>query len=107
MESQKINAIEQRLERIEALLTIAAKDALDTEEAALLLGIGKSRLSHITADRQIPHYKHNGKNWYSKAEITRWLLNPENRHASQEEIEQKAATYVALNPSRRQKRANA
>lgn len=87
--------MKEQLDRIERLVRVGAKEVLNVEEAALMLGVSKSRIYHLVSSRNIPHYK-NGKNvLFKKSEIEEWQLR--DRIPTNEEIDSKAATYVAIN----------
>lgn len=87
--------MKEQLDRIERLVRVSAKEVLNVEEVALMLGVSKSRIYHLVSSREIPHYK-NGKNvLFKKSEIEEWQLR--DRIPTNEEIDSKAATYVAIN----------
>ena len=85
--------VEERLERIERLMLISSKSVLDTAEVALLLGISESRVRHLTAARDIPHYKQGKSVYFKKSEIEQWQLAQ--RIPTNDEISSKAVTHVA------------
>ena len=87
-------SIEERLARIERLILIGTKNALNTAEAALMLGITESRVRHLVCEKSIPHYKQNGHTYFDKREVERWLLK--RRVPTAEETASEAATYIAL-----------
>lgn len=84
-----------RLARIEKLITIGSKNVFTTDEVALLLGISTSRVRHMVCDREIPHYRRGNKVYFKKSEIEDWQLSQ--RIPTNEEINKKASTHVALN----------
>lgn len=88
-------SIEERLERIEALLSIGVKEVLNVREAAAMLGISADRVRRLVAERVLPHYR-NGTDriTFLRSELTSWCLAT--RIPTQEETESMAATYVAL-----------
>lgn len=88
---------EERLERIERLLIISAKEALTVAEVALFMGVSESRVRHLTCERAMPYYKQGTKTFFKKSEIEKWMLSDRVDTAS--ESEEKAATYVQLNKS--------
>jgi excisionase family DNA binding protein len=88
-----IKLLTARLDRIEQLTLIGAKNTLDLEEAALYTGYSKGQLYRLTSGRQIPHYKQSRKLYFSKTELDRWMQ--ENRIATNSEIDSMASTYVA------------
>lgn len=87
--------IEERLERIERMVAIGFKKVLNVTDVALLLGISESRVRHMAADKELPHYKPNGRLYFNKEEIEAYLLR--NRRPSKEEIDSIASTRLALN----------
>jgi excisionase family DNA binding protein len=90
--------IEQRLERIEKLTTLAAKDALTMDDAAAYTGLSKSYLYRLVCKKQIPYYKSKGgkQTYFDKTELCNWLLN--HRVPTAEETQQAAIAYVVNNP---------
>lgn len=90
------NDIITRLDRIERLAQLGAKNVLDVEEASMLTGFTTGHLYRLTCSRQIPHYKKNRKLYFKKDELENWML--ERKVMSDDEIDRMAATYVALNP---------
>lgn len=94
---ERLELIEQRLDRMEQLLLIAAKNVLNVEETSLLLGVSPDRLRHLAAHRRIAVHKQGNRLYFSKADIEAYQLA--NRRASDAEIESRAATYATLNPA--------
>lgn len=86
--------IEQRLERIERTVTLAFKKVLNVSDMALMLGVSESRVRHIASERQLPYYKTNGRIYFDREEVERHLKS--NRYPSQQEIDSKAATRIAV-----------
>ena len=71
---------------------MAAKTALNVEEAAILLGVSPATIYRWTMEKVIPHYKPNGKLvFFNKKDIEEWALS--NRVASDEEVMAEAANY--------------
>ena len=90
---ENLRKIEEQLNKIENYTLLAAKNVLNFEDVALLTGLSKSYLYKLTRSHQIPHYKPNGKLMYfDRGEIEAWMK--QNRVATDQEIELKAATYV-------------
>jgi len=86
------------LQRIEKML-LSQKDVLTFGEGADFIGISKSHLYKLTMDNLIPYYKPRNKMiYFDRAELSNWLL--QNRITPADELEAKAATYVALNKGR-------
>lgn len=66
----------ETLEAIRKNTLLASKNVLTLEEACLVTGLSKARIYTLTSNKQIPHYKLNGRKLYfNKAELERWLLS--------------------------------
>ena len=88
----------ERLDRIERLL-VAHKEVLTFEEASEYTGISRSYLYKLTASKDIPHSKPNGKMlFFEKKKLNEWLL--QNRRKSNQEIEIEALEYTFKNRKR-------
>ena len=85
---ESIVLMEKRLENIERMLTeqsLATKEILNFNEAALFLDISHSHLYKLTSQRQIPHFCPQGKRLYFKRdELQDWLLR--NRQEETESV---------------------
>lgn len=93
-EPQEVQDIKATLKRIETYSMLAAKDMLTCDDVALLTGLSKSHVYKLTSTHQIPHYKPTGKMvYFDRSEIESWLR--QNRVATEQEIQERAATYVA------------
>lgn len=69
------------------------KELLTTAEAAEYLGLKKSYLHKLMMRKEIAYYKPNGKLcFFAKDELDKWLRRI--RIASQEEIDERAVTYL-------------
>lgn len=67
--------IATQLDRIERNTLLAAKDVFTIEDAALYLGLSKSRIYAFTSAKEIPHYKNGGKRvYFDREELKRWAL---------------------------------
>jgi len=85
----------KRLDKLEALTLLQAKDALNLDEASMLTGLSKSHLYKLTHRREIPYFKarDGGKcNYFSKSELTDWMLH--RRIKTNDELETAAANYI-------------
>lgn len=89
----ELQALNERIDRIEKLTVIGAKSVLDIHEAALFLGYSESYLYFLTSTKQIPHYKKFRKIMFKKAEIEEWLLD--HRVKTEKEISIEATTYIS------------
>ena len=87
--------IKERFDRLERLSIMAAKNVLTIGEAALLLGLSKNYIYHLTMKKKIPYYKPNNAKmvYFDKNELEAWALT--NRRGTAAEAEQKAAAYCA------------
>lgn len=90
----EMTGIERRLERIEQLLE-GTKEVMDTRECSRFLGIDVSTLRHKCSARQIPYYKRDGRNYFKRSEIEKWMLGV--RVKTDEELESEAVTRCVLN----------
>lgn len=88
-------SIEERLERIERILVIGSKEALNTSEVALMLDVAVQTVRNLMHDKAIPYYKRGGKAYFRKSEIEDWMLKGQ-RIVSNEEIASQASTYIAI-----------
>lgn len=90
-------SIDERLERIEQLTLLSAKDALTMDDAAAYTGLSKSYLYRLVCKKQIPYYKSAGgkQTYFAKKELCDWLLA---HRVSSKETEQDAVAYVVNNP---------
>lgn len=93
MSSEEYNQINSRLDRIERLALIGAKNVLSLEETSELTGFSIGHLYRLTSQKQIPHFKKNRKLYFLKSDIEEWLT--EQRVLTNSEIESKATTYMA------------
>ena len=84
---------DERLARIERLILMSSKNALNTKEVALMLDISESRVRHLVCDNALPYYKQGNKTYFKKSEVENWMLHT--RYESKSEIESKASTYIA------------
>lgn len=85
--------MDERFNRLEAATLIGAKEILTAEEASLYTGYALKWIYSLTSNKQIPHYKRNGKLYFKKTELDAWMT--ENRIMTADAINSKATTYVA------------
>lgn len=85
-------SVEERLERIEALLAAASKEVLNSAEAAALLGITAKALRNLTAQRKVPHYKQGASLYFRKSELEAWRCA--RRVPTDEEVASQAAALL-------------
>lgn len=92
MAEEELKALTDRLDRIESLVLVRAKEVLTLDECSAYTGYTKNHLYRLTSQRTIPFYKPMGGTiFFRKSEIEDWLLR--NRHATEAEINSKATTY--------------
>ncbi len=94
-----------KLEEIKRSELIGAKDVLTIQECSLLTGFTVKTLYGYIHQRRIPHYKAvNGKTvFFSKAEVERWMKGV--RVPTNEEIESRAETRIAIGRLRKRRTA--
>jgi len=83
--------IAQRLERLEALVTLSAKEVLDINDVAQLTGYSVKYLRTMIASRDIPHYKRGNRLFFNREEIEDWMMGT--RIPTREEMNIKAMGY--------------
>lgn len=88
-----IQDLSDKLDRIESLTLIGAKNILDLDEAVLFTGFSKGHLYRLTSEKRIPHFKKSRKLYFKKTELENWML--EQKIFTEDEIQSKASTYVA------------
>lgn len=99
MEDINVKILE-KLERIEQLTLLGAKDVFNMDDLVAYTGLTKGYLYRLVSERAIPYYKGNGKmNYFRRDDINAWLLR--NRIMTQEEFDAAAAAYVVKNPIRK------
>ena len=82
-----------KLTSIESLLVATQPKPLTLKEAAEFLDFSRSYLYRLTSQGRIPCYKPEGKRvYFDRAELVDWLKR--NRNRTQEETEEKAASYI-------------
>ncbi len=86
-------SIEERLDRIERMTTLASKDALSIDEVVMCYDLKKSFLYSLVHTKRIPHYKVGRLLFFSKKEVEDFILS--NRVSTFDEAESFAATYIA------------
>ena len=89
-----MNEIMQKLESIEKMALLGAKNVLDIDDACLLTGMSKGHLYKLTSNRGIPHYKNGRKLYFKREELEKWMLDE--RVKTNEEIDREATTYITL-----------
>ena len=83
--------IAARLERLETLVTLSAKDVLDINDTASLTGYSVKYLRLLIAKREIPHYRRGNRLYFSRDEIEDWMMGT--RIPTKEEMNIKAMGY--------------
>lgn len=82
--------IKKKLNRLEQLALLGAKNVLNLDDVVLISGLSKSTLYKKTANRELPYYRAEGGKqiFFRKDEVENWLTR--NRVSSQDEDEQRA-----------------
>ena len=83
--------IAQRLERLETLVTLSAKEVLDINDVAQLTGYSAKYLRLLIANREIPHYRRGNRLFFNREEIEDWMMGT--RIPTREEMNIKAMGY--------------
>lgn len=93
MTAEIMQYIDERFDRLEKMTLIGGKAVLNVKEAAIYTCKNIKTIYNLVNKRKIPHYKHEGKLYFKKAELDEWLT--ENRIKTSKEIDIEATTYVA------------
>jgi hypothetical protein len=84
--------IKEQLDRIEQYSMIAAKNVLNIQEAAIILGMTVEGVRYNVRNNKLPCYKPNvNRLYFKKSELEDWMM--QNRSKSMAEIESEAAAY--------------
>lgn len=84
--------MDERFNRIEIYTRLNAKEVINIEEASMLTGYTIKGIYTLTSEKRIPHYKKNGKLYFKKSELERWMT--EYKVHTEAEIRSKAVTYT-------------
>lgn len=90
--SEELTSVMERLESIERMTLLAAKNVLVLDDVALLTGYSKKYLRLLIARREIPHYRRGNRLYFSRDEIEEWML--EQRVPTNGEVEVQAVGYI-------------
>lgn len=100
--------INQRLERIEALLDniyrasninetgIATTPIMNIKQFSAYLDLSVSALYKMTSTKEIPHAKRGKRLYFDKKDIDAWVL--ENKVTTSSDIQRMATEYILKNP---------
>lgn len=83
--------IAKRLDRLETLTALSAKNVLDINDTAELTGYSVKYLRLLIARREIPHYRRGNRLYFNRDEIEDWMMGE--RIPTNEEINIKAMGY--------------
>lgn len=93
--SEEFQELSSKIERLEKIALLGAKNVLTIDDVALITGFTKGHIYRLTSGQKIPHYKPNGRILYfKKEEIEDWML--QNKIKTTAEIESAATTYTAI-----------
>lgn len=62
--------LEARLDKIEALTMLAAKDVYSVKDLSILLGKNERTIYNIA--REIPHYRNGHGIWFKREDVKAW-----------------------------------
>ena len=86
-----LEEIAQRLERLELLTALSAKNVLDINDTEELTGYSVKYLRLLIAKREIPHYRRGNRLYFNRDEIEDWMMGT--RIPTKEEMNIKAMGY--------------
>ncbi len=86
-----LEEIAQRLDRLEILTALSAKNVLDINDTAELTGYSVKYLRLLIAKREIPHYRRGHRLYFNRDEIEDWMMGT--RIPTKEEMNIKAMGY--------------
>ena len=69
-----LEEIAQRLDRLETLTALSAKNVLDINDTAELTGYSVKYLRLLIAKREIPHYRRGNRLFFCRAEVENWMM---------------------------------
>lgn len=98
MSNEDYTMLNARLDRIERLTLVGAKEVLNLDEAVLLTGMSKGHIYRLTSSQEIPHFKKGRKLYFKKSELEEWLLDCKVMTAN--ETASFADTYIATHNKR-------
>ena len=88
--------IKEQLDRIEQYSLIAAKNVLNIQEAAIILGMTVEGVRYNARNNILPYYKPNvNRLYFKKSELEEWMT--QNRRKSMEELKSEAEAYCFTN----------
>lgn len=83
--------IAKRLDRLETLTALSAKNVLDINDTAELTGYSVKYLRLLIAKRDIPHYRRGNRLYFNRDEIEGWMMGE--RIPTRKEMDIKAMGY--------------
>ena len=86
-----LDEIAQRLDRLETLTALSAKNVLDINDTAELTGYSVKYLRLLIAKREIPHYRRGNRLFFNREEVEGWMMGT--RIPTKEEMNIKAMGY--------------
>jgi excisionase family DNA binding protein len=85
--------IMEKLDEIQKLTLLGAKQALTMDDTSKLTGLSKSHLYKLCMEKKIPHYKSGGKcTYFDKDELNKFMLK--RKVKTTDEVEAEAVAYV-------------
>lgn len=100
-ENVTLQQIQQSIDELKTLTTVAAKETLSLDEVSQVFDLKKSYLYGLVHKKMIPCYKIGGGRltFFKKSEVEAFLLG--NRVGTIEEAEAEAAAYLAKPKAKR------
>ena len=99
MTDMTLQDLSDKLDHIATLTLMGTKAVLDIDETVLFTGLSRGHLYRLTSEKRIPHFKKCRKLYFKKSDLEEWMMS--NRVLTEDEIRDRASTYVATHRRRR------
>ena len=86
-----LDDIATRLDKLEGMMSLAAKNVLDINDTAAITGYTVKYLRLLIARREIPHYRRGNRIYFNRDEIEDWMMGE--RIPTKEEMKKRAMGY--------------
>ena len=92
MSEEITKSVLTRLEALERMTLLAAKNVLELDDVVMLTGYSKKYLRLLISKREIPHYRRGNRLYFDRDEVEGWMK--ETRIPSNNEVERAAVGYI-------------
>lgn len=98
---RQLQVLENLIKSSAQQATLAAKQALNMSDAALLTGLSRSHLYKMVCAKKVPYYKSPGGKltYFDKGELTAWML--QHRVKTSDELAQEAVAHVVIGQAKK------